>query len=294
MVLFRCELKMLRKVVITAAGLGTRLLPATKEQPKEMLPIFVKCFNGVLCVKPFIQVVFEQLYDVGFKDFCFVVGRGKRSIEDHFSLDKSFIQEFSRKNKPELVEEMNNFYEKVSKSSIFFINQHEPRGFGDAVFQARNFTGNEPFLVHAGDDLILSKNNRCLKRLLQFFETQDADAVFYVQKVKDPRKYGVITGRKLDENLYEVTRIEEKPSSPFSNLATIAIYAFSCKIYNAIKKTHPDINNEIQLTHAIQHLIDEKCAVYALELKRAEKRIDIGTPESYWKALEASRIHVLH
>lgn len=280
---------MLRKAVIPAAGLGTRLLPATKEQPKEMLPVFAMGVNGVMRVKPFLQVVFEQLYCVGFKDFCFVVGRGKRSIEDHFTLDNSLIQQLSRKNEFDLVKELIDFYAKVSKSNLVFVNQPEPGGFGDAVSYAKNFTGSEPFLVHAGDDLVLSKSNRSIKRLVQVFEDQVADAVFYVQKVEDPRKYGVIDGKKVDLNLYQVMRIEEKPSSPSSNLAAIAIYAFSPKIYNAIEKTHPDGHNEIQLTNAIQHLINEGRVVYALELDKGEKRIDIGTPDSYWEVLRTTR-----
>lgn len=280
---------MLRKAVIPAAGLGTRLLPATKEQPKEMLPIFAMGVDGVMRIKPFLQVVFEQLYYVGFKDFCFIVGRGKRSIEDHFTLDNNLIQHLSRKNEFELVKDLNNFYEKVSKSNIIFVNQPEARGFGDAVFYAKNFTGNEPFLVHAGDDLLLSKGNRSIQRLVQVFEDQVADAVFYVQKVEDPRTYGVIDGKKVDSNLYQVIRIEEKPSTPSSNLAAIAIYAFSPKIYNAIENTRPDVHNEIQLTNAIQHLINEGCAVYALELQKEEKRIDIGTPDSYWEVLRTTR-----
>lgn len=110
-----------------------------------------------------------------------------------------------------------------------------------------------------------------------------------MQKVEDPRKYGVIDGKKVDSNLYQVVRIEEKPSSPSCNLAMIAIYAFSPKIYNAIEKTNPDVHKEIQLTNAIQHLINDGRVVYALELEKGEKRIDIGTPDSYWKVLRTTR-----
>ena len=125
---------MLRKAVIPAAGLGTRLLPATKEQPKEMLPVFAMGVNGVLRVKPFLQVVFEQLYYAGFKDFCFIVGRGKRSIEDHFTLDNSLIQQLSRKNEFDLVKELINFYAKVSKSNLVFVNQPEPEDLATLFF----------------------------------------------------------------------------------------------------------------------------------------------------------------
>lgn len=288
----------MKKVVIPAAGLGTRLLPATKEQPKEMLPIFVKNANGEFCLKPFLQVVFEQLYDSGFKDFCFVVGRSKRSIEDHFMCDSNFVKDLSRKNKAESAKELNGFYERVNNSNIVFVNQPEPRGFGDAVLRAKNFTGNEPFLVHAGDDLILSKNDRYVKRLVHVFEKYSADAVFYIQRVSDPRNYGVIKGKKLSSNrrgeqfsIYRVSEIEEKPVFPSSKLATVAIYAFSPRIYEALEASHPDAKNEIQLTNAIQYMIDKGQAVYAVELEKGQKRIDIGTPDSYWKVLMAVRKH---
>jgi UTP--glucose-1-phosphate uridylyltransferase len=280
---------MFRRVVIPAAGLGMRMLPTTKEQPKEMLPIFVMGVDGAMRIKPCLQIVFEQLYQVGVKDFCFIVGRGKRSIEDHFTLDKGLIQHLKQKNEYELMKNLIGFYEKVSKSHIIFINQPEPRGFGNAISYARNFTGSEPFLVHAGDDLIPAKNNQSIQNLVQVFEDHAADAVFYVQKVKNPRRYVIITGKKVGSNLYQVNRIEEKPSSPSSNLATIAIYAFSSKIYNAIENTLPDERNEIQLTSAIQYLINKGCAVYALELQKSIKRLDIGTPESYWESLRYSR-----
>lgn len=272
------------KAVVTAAGSGTRMLPATKEQPKEMLPVFVRGENGALRVKPFLQVVFERLYDARIRDICFVIGRGKRCIKDHFSLDHDFVQHLSDNNKAEVARELADFYEKVARSNIVFVNQPEPKGFGDAIFRARNFTKNEPFIVHAGDDLIVSGRNLYLSRLLDVFENYEADGAFYVQKMKDPRKYGVVTGKKVRPNLYYVTNIEEKPSSPTSNLATIAVYVFSSRIYSAIKKTTPDANNEVQLTNAIQRLVSDGRSVYALEIEKNEKRVEIGTPESYWRA----------
>jgi UTP--glucose-1-phosphate uridylyltransferase len=288
--------KRLKKVVVPAAGLGTRLLPATKEQPKEMLPIFVKNKHGEYYLKPFLQIVFEQLYNSGFRDFCFVVGRSKRSIEDHFTCDTSYVQDLSRSNKAQAAKELNGFYDKVNESNIVFVNQPEPKGFGDAVLRARNFTGNEPFLVHAGDDLILSKNNQYMHKLVCAFEKYDADAVFYVQRVPDPRSYGVINGKRLPRDrrvsassIYRVSKIEEKPRFPSSKLAAIAIYAFSPRIYQALEASHPDAKNEIQLTNAIQYMIDKKHAVYAVELEKGQKRIDIGTPESYWKVLMTVR-----
>lgn len=273
------------KAVIPAAGLGTRLLPATKEQPKEMLPIFSNSLNGKICVKPFLQVVFEKLYESGSRDFCFIVGRGKRSIEDHFTLDSNFLYQLAAENKINPLNELSRFYDKVNNSDILFINQPNARGFGDAVFRARSFTGKEPFIVHAGDDLIISTKNQYVKRLVDTFITNDADAAFFVERVKNPQNYGVIEGIEVSNNLHRVINIEEKPRFPNSNLAIVAIYVFSPKIYEAINRINPS-GNEIQLTDAIHYLIDQGYPVFGLELKRGEKRVDIGTPQSYWNVLK--------
>jgi len=258
-----------------------------------MLPIFTRSLNGQLCLKPLLQLVFEKLYDAGFRQFCFIVGRGKRSIEDHFTVDNNFIEHLKDNNKFQLANELEGFYEKVRSSSLVFVNQPQPRGFGDAVYQAEPFTGKEAFLVHAGDDLIISRNNAHLMRLVNIFEKYDADAALFVEKVKDPSKYGVIVGEKMGKKVYQVKKIVEKPSSPPSDIATVAVYAFNPKIYRAIEKTRPDKNDEIQLTDAIQQLIDQGCNVYALELNHSEKRIEIGTPESYLAALSAFRSKVI-
>lgn len=273
------------KAVIPAAGLGTRLLPATKEQPKEMLPIFSSSFDGKMCVKPFLQVVFEKLYDSGSRDFCFVVGRGKRSIEDHFTLDGNFLYQLAAVNKIEPLNELSRFYGKANNSNILFINQPNARGFGDAVFRARSFTGKDPFIVHAGDDLIVSAKNQYVKRLVDTFLTNDAEAVFFVERVRNPQNYGVIEGIEVNNNLHRVVNIEEKPRFPKSNLAIVAIYVFSPSIHEAIKSINPK-GNEIQLTDAIHYLIEQGYPVYGLELKRGEKRVDIGTPQSYWNVLK--------
>jgi UTP--glucose-1-phosphate uridylyltransferase len=127
----------IRKVVIPAAGSGTRLLPATKQQPKEMLPVFAYAAGGQLCVKPLIQLVFESLYGTGIRQFCFVVGRGKRSIEDQFTLDGVFVEYLEKHMKHAQAREMQEFYSKVRSSSIVFVNQAEPAGFGDAVLRAK-------------------------------------------------------------------------------------------------------------------------------------------------------------
>jgi UTP--glucose-1-phosphate uridylyltransferase len=281
---------MLKKAVIPAAGLGTRLLPITKELPKEMLPVVALTKNGQQCLKPMLQAIFEQLYDAGFREFAFIVGRGKRAIEDHFSPDEDFIQYLKNKNKKEIAEELQEFYQKISKSNIVFINQPKPKGFGDAVGRAELFTGNEKFLMQAGDDLIISKNNNHLKKATRTFEEYDADTLFLIEEVPDPRKYGVITGKEIKPDIFQVTNIIEKPEKPPSNLAIVALYMFKPIIYKAIKEVKPDKNGEIQLAEALKLLIDWNCKVYGLKLKPNERRIDIGTAESYLGMLKTTVI----
>lgn len=279
---------MLRKVVIPAAGLGTRLLPATKEHPKEMLPVFVRTSKGKLILKPILQVIFEGLYDFGFREFCFIVGRGKRSIEDHFTPDDNFLSFLRNREDEEHSGELEDYYKKIVNSTIIFANQPKPYGFGDAVLRAESFIGDEPFLVHAGDDLILSKDKAYLKRLTKTFERFNSDATFLVEKVEDPRSYGVIVGEEIEDGLYKVKKIVEKPKIPPSNLAVVAIYIFRSRIFDSLRSIDLNGSNELQLTDAIQRFVSKDFPVYALELKRNEKRIEIGTPDTYWKAIKTT------
>jgi len=235
-----------------------------------------------------LQLVFEDLYKAGIRDFCFIVGRGKRSIEDHFTIDNAFLDYLRTKNELAAQNELGMFYEKIQSSNIIFVNQPLARGFGDAVYHARPFTGDLPFMVHAGDDLIVSKNNEHLDRLFHVFEEYTADVAFYVERVRNPTKYGVVVGKRISKKVIKVRDIIEKPSSPPSNIAAVGVYVFNSKIFNAIEKTKPDKNNEIQLTDAIRQLINQGEDVYAVELNRDQKRIDIGTPESYWIALKSA------
>ena len=274
-----------RKAVIPAAGTGRRLLTATKEMPKEMLPVFAKGIDGSLILKPALQVIFESLHDFGLSDFCFLVGRSKRAVEDHFTPDAGFVSLLER-NGQHAANELNEFYRKIRGSNIMFVNQPAPKGFGDAVHRAKTFTSNEPFMVHVGDDIIIAQNNSHLQRLVNVFEETSADATFLVERVKDPTKYGVICGAKVKPGIYEVSKIVEKPHEPPSDIATVGVYVFNSRIYGAIDKVEPDEAGEVQLTDAIMNLILEGGKTYAVELRADERRIDIGTPTSYWNALK--------
>jgi UTP--glucose-1-phosphate uridylyltransferase len=281
-------LHMISKVVIPAAGSGTRLLPATKQQPKEMLPVFAYTAHGKLQVKPLIQLVFEGLHEVGFRQFCFIVGRGKRSIEDQFTLDEGFMEYLEKHMKHDAAHEMREFYSEVRDSSIVFVNQDEPTGFGAAVLRAKTFTGEDSFMVHAGDDFVISPNGDCFRRLIKVFETREADAAFCVQRATNPKRYGVIEGKNVASNIYRVKGIEEKPKRPKSNIAIVGIYIFKPEIHDYVEDLRVGKNEEIELTHAIRNLVEKNGKVYAVELGSDETRIDVGTPESYRAALEAT------
>ena len=279
------------KAVILTAGLGTRLLPATKETPKVLLPIFALGKNKKPCVKPVLQMVFEQLYDMGLREFCFVVSnRVRRAVKNHFTPDRDFIRYLKETNKPEQADELQQFYSKVNNSTIVFTNQPKPRGTGDAVRRVKNFTGNESFMLHMGDDLILSKDeNSHLKRLMKVFRERNADAAFLAARVKDPTIYGVIAGKQVSEGLHEVKTIVYQPKIPPSNISDVTAYMLKPNIYREIKKVKPiEKSGEVSLIPAIQSLIDRGGKVYAVELRREEKRIDIGNTDMYWKALKTT------
>ena len=272
---------LVNKAVIPAAGLGTRLLPITKELPKEMLPMPVKENNQIL-IKPMLQIIFERLITSDFNNFCFIIGKGKRSIEDHFTPEPRFL---STLDDSLWKYDLKNLFDKIENTNIVFINQPRRLGFGDAVLRSHPFTGDDPFLVHAGDDLILSKNNNYLERLNDVFTKNNADAVFLVSEIDDPHKFGVISGELISKGVYKVSNIIEKPVIPPSNLAVIAIYIFSPKIHDALKSIPTSPNSELQLTDGINHLISSGHNVYAVSLDEHEQRIEIGTADSYLSSI---------
>lgn len=266
------------KIVLTAAGKGTRLLPFTKEIPKEMVPIFSTRFSKKKVVTPLLQYIFEQLYQMNFREYCFITRREKRAIKDHFIPQQSYINELTNNNKTII----NEFYKKIKKSNLVWINQNKPLGFGDAVRQAERFVGKEDFLVHAGDVAILSKNRHPILRLMDTAKKNpEAKVVLLCKKVKDSKKYGVPTLEKLSTGLFEVKEVIEKPDRPKSNFGILPLYYFNSEIFSSLKKIKPGKNKEFQLTDAIQEIIKGKKQVLAIPLSKNEDEIDVGTIESY-------------
>ena len=279
---------LIRKVIIPAAGLGTRLFPATKEQPKEMLPIFATTDNGDVLVKPVVQMVFEQLYEAGLREFCYIVGRGKRGIEDHFTPDVKCIKNLEGMGRNGQASDLENFYDKLDNSTIMWVNQPEPKGFGNAVLMAQPFVQNEICLVHAGDSCIISKNMDYIEKLLAIYEQFDADAALIVLEIENPKHYGIMEGDEVESGIFKVKSIVEKPEKPATNLAVMAMYVFHPVIFKALEATKPGKNGEIQLTDAIQKLIEWGLKVYAIKLDKNYLHLDIGSPERYWEALSLS------
>jgi UTP--glucose-1-phosphate uridylyltransferase len=283
-----------KKAVIAAAGLGTRLLSVTKEQPKEMLPIYTRNSQGHLSIKPMLQLIFEQVYDFGIRDFCFIVGRGKRAIEDHFTPDYYYDEILKNKENRQLEAsalDLERFHSRLKNSSIFWVNQSPNLGFGHAVLQAQSYVAKGDFFVFAGDTLIISERNHHLKRLIDCYIRENADAAFLVQSVKDPENYGVVHGTNLSE-VINVKKVIEKPSVPDSDMAIMPIYIFKNNIFTHLRKLVPDHRNEIQLTDAIASILING-RVVATEIKKDELRLDIGTPETYFKAQVESFNYVM-
>ncbi|MFC5401554.1 UTP--glucose-1-phosphate uridylyltransferase GalU [Cohnella soli] len=242
-----------RKAIIPAAGLGTRFLPATKAQPKEMLPIVDK---------PTIQYIVEEAIASGIEDILIVSGRGKRAIEDHF--DKSFELEetLGKKGKNKELEQIRSISD---MANIHYIRQKEPKGLGHAIWCARSFVGNEPFAVLLGDDIVQS-SEPCLKQLMRVFSRYNSSVVG-VQRVpdEDVSKYGIIapSGSSVEPSVFFLESLVEKPSRKAapSNYAIMGRYVLTPEIFGILETQEAGAGGEIQLTDAIKKLNEMKTVV---------------------------------
>lgn len=273
------------KCVITAAGKGVRLLPITKELPKEMMPIFTKMYGKDRVVIPLLQYIFEQLYAINIRDYCFVVGREKRSIEDHFTPHDAYLRELSGEHKILI----SKFYERLQKSHLVWINQNRPQGFGDAVRLTERYIRGDDFIVHAGDVAILNRSRHPVLRLMDVAKNNpDVSAVLLCKKVRDSKRYGVPRLEKTSDSHYNVKEVEEKPLKPKSNFGILPMYYFKSDIFDCLKKIKRGKGNEYQLTDAIQKLIESGKKVVAIPITENEIEIDVGTVESYRYAQDVS------
>ncbi|MFV0464995.1 MAG: UTP--glucose-1-phosphate uridylyltransferase GalU [Lachnospiraceae bacterium] len=260
-----------RKAVIPAAGLGTRFLPATKAQPKEMLPIVDK---------PTIQYIIEEAEQAGIEDIIVVTGRNKKSIEDHFDRSIELELELERTQKAETLEMVRSISEKVH---LHYIRQQKPRGLGHAILVAKQFIGQEPFAVLLGDDVVVSKQP-CIGQMMEVFHEKQA-SILGVQTVPHEvvDKYGIISGEKIGDRLYTVKDMVEKPDQKDAptDVAVLGRYIITPEIFPLLETQEAGKGGEIQLTDALKRLAQIQ-SMYAYDFKG--HRYDVGTKIGFLQA----------
>ena len=268
---------MIEGAVVPVAGFGTRLLPATKSQPKEMVPV---------ARKPIVQYVVEELVSNGVQQILFVTGRNKTSIEDHFDHDPELVRMLAETQKEALLKELES---EALKAKFFYTRQRMQKGLGDAVLCAESFAGEKPFVVALGDSILgLNALSRAVARMADVFDGRRASCVIAVEEVppEETRHYGIVQPADGGNDVFRIANVVEKPdprSAP-SNLAIAGRYIFSPLIFDMIRRVQPDQRGEIQLTDAIQFMCEEGRRVVAVKLPPGEKRYDIGNFPSYFES----------
>ena len=265
----------IKKAVIPAAGLGTRFLPLTKSMPKEMLPIIDT---------PAIHYVVKEAVEAGLDDIIIITGRGKRAVEDYFDESPEMEMHLKKNKKDDLLKTIKEI---SSMANVHYIRQKEPKGLPDAILAAEKHIGNEPFAVLLGDDIIIS-DTPCTTQLIDVYSTYHS-SVIAVQDVPREKinRYGAVKATKITpttNELYLVEHIVEKPKieeAP-STLAAVGRYVFTPEVFDAIKRTQPGVNNELQIADSI-NLLCEFQKVYACAFKG--KRYDIGDKLGYIQAI---------
>lgn len=269
--------------VVPVAGFGTRLLPATKSQPKEMLPV---------AKKPVVQYVVEELEKNGIKQVLFITGKNKTSIENHFDFDHELTRHLRDNGKEELLPELE--YERM-RMQFFFTRQRKQKGLGDAVLCAQQFTKDSPFVVALGDSILgLEGNSQAVQRMLEVYDKEGPSGVIAVEEVAQEEipSYGIVEAAG-DGEVFPITDLIEKPAvneAP-SNLAIAARYVFSPDIYQAVSETPADGSGEIQLTNAIRRMIQQGRKIMGFRLPSKERRYDIGNFQSYFEAFFDFALH---
>ena len=263
--------KSVKKAIIPAAGLGTRFLPATKAQAKEMLPIVDK---------PTLQYIIEEAVASGIEEILIITGRNKKSIEDHFDRSVELELELEQKGKTAMLEMVQDISNMVN---IHYIRQKEPKGLGHAIHCAKSFIGDEPFAVLLGDDIV-DASTPCLKQMIDAYDEYKT-TVLGVQEVakENVDKYGILDVKHIEDRVYKVKDMVEKPAveeAP-SNIAILGRYIITPEIFNILENQAPGKGGEIQLTDALQTLATKE-AIYAYNFEG--RRYDVGDKLGFLEA----------
>lgn len=281
--------------VLTLAGEGTRMLPWTRGLRKEFLPLYDRGHNGVAVLKPVAHIVLESMIDAGVNDVTLVVGaKDLAFVQNYFTVDREFLERHA--HHAERLQETRRFYETLGKLRLRFAVQTSPKGFGDAVLQAEPFVAPRDFLLHAADAVLLEPHRgRLLRTMAELRAREGLDAVLLARRVADPTRYGVLEvepdGREAGVTRLHVVGMEEKPKRPKSRWAATAVYAFSPKVFEALRAVvRDDHPAELELTDAIRRLIDDGGRVDALVLTpRSGEWRSVGSPEGYVRALKRTQ-----
>lgn len=269
-----------RKAVIPAAGFGTRMLPASKSVPKEMLPIYDK---------PTLHHIVKEVVDSGITDILIIISKDKGSIEDYFDVNFELEYELNKKSS----EISREIHELSKMANIYTIRQKKKNGLGDAIKYAESFVGDEPFAILLGDDIIYNTSDElpCIKQMADIYEKEETP-VLGVQEVSwdDVDKYGIVNGVKTSDRITEVESLVEKPSreEATTNLAILGRYIVTPDIFPILHETKPGKNNEIQLTDALNKLA-EKRKMIAYDF--IGKRYDVGNKLGFVKATVDFALH---
>ncbi len=261
-----------RKAVIPAAGLGTRFLPATKAQAKEMLPIVDK---------PTIQYIIEEAVAAGIEDIVIITGRNKKTIEDHFDRSPELEMELEKSNKAEYLEMVKDI---AHIANVYYVRQKQPRGLGHAVLCAKSFIGNEPFAVLLGDDVVCAQTP-CLKQLIDVYD-KTGGSVLGVQTVPHENvcKYGIVDGVEVSDRLYKVRDMVEKPpvdKAP-TDVAILGRYVINPEVFGYLETQETGAGGEIQLTDALLRMTKDGLDMYAYDFKGT--RYDVGSQIGFVQA----------
>ena len=263
---------MIRKCLFPAAGYGTRFLPATKAMPKEMLP---------LLTKPLIQYGVEEAVDAGMNVISIITGRGKRAIEDHFDISYELESQIKGSSKEGLLKEIR---ELINKCTFTYTRQIEMRGLGDAILKGEVLIGNEPFGVILADDFCVNDEQGVLSQMVDIYKKYKCPVVAIMEVDKaQVNKYGVIDGKEIEDGLFMVSNMVEKPEPEEAptNLAIIGRYILTPDVFDILKETKPGKNGEVQITDALMTL-SKKNMVMAYKFKG--RRFDCGSVEGYVEA----------
>jgi UTP--glucose-1-phosphate uridylyltransferase len=261
---------LIKKAVIPVAGLGTRFLPATKSQPKEMLPIIDK---------PVVHFIVEEAINSGIEDIIFITGRHKRAIEDYFDYTPELENNLFQKNKIDILNKIKSI---AHLANFIYVRQKEQKGDGDAILQAECLVKNEPFAVLFGDDIVISKKPALLQLTEVFEKYRDCAIALYEVPKKFLKHYGVVKAVKIDKNIYEIKDIVEKPepSKAPSNLAIIGKYVLIPEIFDELRNIKS--KEEIRLADALKNILSKR-PVYGVKIEG--KRYDCGSKVDFVKAI---------